>query len=171
VDKRLIGHKFWVLAGHRPELSGRSVGKIAAGPRQHSNSWFLVPVGTHVHIYFSKLYVFWYGDSTSTTGRVTNLPFPPLTSTYIFIPLTFWLTAKLLLALASVVTLRYESHGTHDHILFSDSSWSPQRLHTTHCIFDMIRIVQETPHSFTYSFVFFVQCHGNVLNDPLPRNG
>jgi hypothetical protein len=40
--------------------------------------------------------------------------------------LTHWLTAKLLLALASTVTLGSESHGTHDHVLLSDGSGSLQ---------------------------------------------
>jgi hypothetical protein len=38
--------------------------------------------------------------------------------------LTWLLTAKLLLALASTVILDSQSHGTHDHILLSDGSGS-----------------------------------------------
>jgi hypothetical protein len=35
-----------------------------------------------------------------------------------------WLTAKLLLALASTAIMGSESHGAHDHILLSDGSGS-----------------------------------------------
>jgi hypothetical protein len=35
-----------------------------------------------------------------------------------------WLTAKLLLALASTLILGSESYGTHDHIVLSDLSGS-----------------------------------------------
>jgi hypothetical protein len=45
----------------------------------------------------------------------------------------FWLTAKLLLALASTVIFGYESHGTHGHILLSDGSGSLQTLPCCFC--------------------------------------
>jgi hypothetical protein len=38
------------------------------------------------------------------------------------IVLTHWLAAKLLLALGTTVSLGYEFHGTHEHILASESS-------------------------------------------------
>jgi hypothetical protein len=37
---------------------------------------------------------------------------------------TYWLTAKLLLALASIMILGFESKGTHDLILLTDCSGS-----------------------------------------------
>jgi hypothetical protein len=50
--------------------------------------------------------------------------------------LTDWLIAKLLLALASIVILGSESHGTRGHILLSDGSgilqtWSPSEIRSS----------------------------------------
>jgi hypothetical protein len=62
--------------------------------------------------------------SLSSLGRVSSRlgPGPPAD------PTIYWLTAKLLLGLASTVILGSESHRTHDQILLPDGSGSLQTL-------------------------------------------
>jgi hypothetical protein len=123
---------------------GRIVlGKIAAGPRQQSHSWF--PVTRDSWLYFCLLppeELIAYFQSYFTTGGL-----PPISSSWrqkprdprpeilfsnwtlaaMVLMLTRWWVCRLqlLLVLASAVTLRSEFHGTHDHILLSHIRDSP----------------------------------------------
>jgi hypothetical protein len=71
---------------------------------------------THDHILLS------HNSGSHATPLVSCVESCPLCSVW----QTYLLTAELLLALASTVILGSKSHGTHDHILLSDSSGSLQ---------------------------------------------
>jgi hypothetical protein len=60
---------------------GSSAGReIAAGPRQHSRSWLRVPLGPRsIFLFFSRLYLYWNGASSSPIGGLwLLLVTPPL---------------------------------------------------------------------------------------------
>jgi hypothetical protein len=110
--------------------------------------------------------------------------------------ITAWLTAKLLLALASKVILGSKSHGTHYHILLPDGSgslhsltplwlwltglvWSGKLLYTTLSKNANITMPPKAPwlvHTCYYKVTIapwlpHVCCQRHVFTMMLPRNG
>jgi hypothetical protein len=92
-----------------------------------------------------------------------------------------WLTAKLLPVLASTVILSSESHGTHENILLSYGSGSPQttlvklpaRLVSSLCNFGMY-CIQNSSNNFCIVACLFVAaktlpCSRQFILDPLFR--
>jgi hypothetical protein len=77
---------------------------------------------------------------------------------------TTTLTAKLLLVLASILILGYESHGTHDLILLSDGPGRPQTV--------VVIKPRHGPHgNRVFHHRVFSRCRGNnVFTEPFPRN-